>query len=120
MPAGASSSCPCADVTVGGAAALVTAGATGIFSSGNQYTLGDAIFNLVEGDQLPDGGRLIYVGAGTSGRLAVLDASECPPTFGVDPDRVRAIIAGGERALGRLKRREARQNSPSATTRPSA
>ena len=49
--------------------------------------------------RLAAGGRLVYVGAGTSGRLAVLDASECPPTFGVDPGLVRAIIAGGERAL---------------------
>jgi len=45
------------------------------------------------------GGRLIYIGAGTSGRLAVLDASECPPTFGTPPSLVRAIIAGGDRAL---------------------
>lgn len=45
------------------------------------------------------GGRLIYIGAGTSGRLGVLDASECPPTFGVSPDMVVGIIAGGERAL---------------------
>lgn len=45
------------------------------------------------------GGRIIYAGAGTSGRLGVLDASECPPTFGVSPDRVRALIAGGDRAL---------------------
>jgi N-acetylmuramic acid 6-phosphate etherase len=45
------------------------------------------------------GGRLIYVGAGTSGRLAVLDASECPPTFGVSPDLVRALIAGGRKAV---------------------
>jgi N-acetylmuramic acid 6-phosphate etherase len=45
------------------------------------------------------GGRLIYVGAGTSGRLAVLDASECPPTFGTSPDLVQAIIAGGRRAI---------------------
>lgn len=44
-------------------------------------------------------GRLIYIGAGTSGRLGVLDASECPPTFGVTPDMVVGIIAGGERAL---------------------
>ncbi|WP_239116550.1 N-acetylmuramic acid 6-phosphate etherase [Planotetraspora phitsanulokensis] len=47
------------------------------------------------------GGRLLYVGAGTSGRLAVLDASECPPTFGTDPDLVQGIIAGGEPALTR-------------------
>ena len=45
------------------------------------------------------GGRLIYVGAGTSGRLGVLDAAECPPTFGTDPRIVQAIIAGGDRAL---------------------
>ncbi len=45
------------------------------------------------------GGRLIYVGAGTSGRLGVLDASECPPTFGTDPDLVTAIIAGGRDAM---------------------
>lgn len=53
----------------------------------------------VTSEKLAAGGRLVYVGAGTSGRLAVLDASECPPTFGVDPGQVRAIIAGGERAL---------------------
>ena len=41
------------------------------------------------------GGRLFYVGAGTSGRLGVLDASECPPTFGTDPEMVQGIIAGG-------------------------
>jgi N-acetylmuramic acid 6-phosphate etherase len=46
-----------------------------------------------------DGGRLIYVGAGTSGRLAVLDAAECPPTFGTSPKMVQAIIAGGTKAL---------------------
>jgi N-acetylmuramic acid 6-phosphate etherase len=47
------------------------------------------------------GGRLFYVGAGTSGRLGVLDASECPPTFGVRPTLVQGIIAGGRRALVR-------------------
>ena len=47
------------------------------------------------------GGRLVYVGAGTSGRLAVLDASECPPTFGVSPSQVQAVIAGGRRAMTR-------------------
>jgi N-acetylmuramic acid 6-phosphate etherase len=47
------------------------------------------------------GGRLFYVGAGTSGRLGVLDASECPPTFGVSPKLVQGIIAGGRRALVR-------------------
>ncbi|MEW6522998.1 MAG: N-acetylmuramic acid 6-phosphate etherase [Bacillota bacterium] len=45
------------------------------------------------------GGRVFYVGAGTSGRLGVLDASECVPTFGVSPDLVQAIMAGGQRAL---------------------
>lgn len=45
------------------------------------------------------GGRLIYIGAGTSGRMGVLDASECPPTFGTDPDQVFAIIAGGPSAI---------------------
>ena len=46
-----------------------------------------------------NGGRLIYVGAGTSGRLGVLDAAECPPTFGSDPEMVQGLIAGGERAM---------------------
>jgi len=50
-------------------------------------------------DALFRGGRLIYVGAGTSGRLATLDAAECPPTFGVSPKLVQAVIAGGRRAL---------------------
>lgn len=50
---------------------------------------------------LASGGRLIYVGAGTSGRLAALDAAECPPTFGVSPNQVQAIIAGGTAALVR-------------------
>jgi N-acetylmuramic acid 6-phosphate etherase len=45
------------------------------------------------------GGRLIYVGAGSSGRLGVLDASECPPTFGVSPEVVQGVIAGGDEAL---------------------
>ena len=47
------------------------------------------------------GGRLIYVGAGTSGRLGVLDAAEMPPTFGVDPQRIHGVIAGGYQALVR-------------------
>ncbi len=49
--------------------------------------------------RMQQGGRLIYVGAGTSGRLGVLDASECPPTFNTAPDQVVGIIAGGRRAL---------------------
>ena len=47
------------------------------------------------------GGRLIYVGAGSSGRIAALDASECPPTFSTDPKIVQYVIAGGEKALSR-------------------
>lgn len=49
--------------------------------------------------KLKNGGRMFYVGAGTSGRLGVLDASECPPTFGVDPEMVQGHIAGGDLAL---------------------
>ena len=51
--------------------------------------------------QLRDGGRLVYIGAGTSGRLGVLDASECPPTFNSPPGQVVGVIAGGEPALTR-------------------
>jgi N-acetylmuramic acid 6-phosphate etherase len=50
---------------------------------------------------LARGGRLVYVGAGTSGRLGALDAAECPPTFGLAPGRVLALVAGGARALQR-------------------
>ncbi|MDW7681482.1 MAG: N-acetylmuramic acid 6-phosphate etherase [bacterium] len=50
-----------------------------------------------------NGGRLIYIGAGTSGRLGVLDASEIPPTFGADPEMVQGIIAGGYKALTRAQ-----------------
>ena len=49
--------------------------------------------------QFLKGGRLFYFGAGTSGRLGILDASECPPTFSVSPDMVQGIIAGGDRAM---------------------
>lgn len=56
------------------------------------------------------GGRLIYVGAGTSGRLGVLDASEMPPTYGVDPRMVQGVIAGGPEAL--LKAKEGAEDSP--------
>jgi len=52
-------------------------------------------------ERLAQGGRLIYVGSGTSGRIGALDASECPPTFGVSPETVQFVIAGGERALVR-------------------
>ncbi len=54
----------------------------------------------VVADCLRRGGRLIYVGAGTSGRLGALDASEIPPTFNIDPRRIQFIMAGGPRALG--------------------
>ncbi len=61
----------------------------------------DAIARAIDAiaARMRTGGRLIYLGAGTSGRLGVLDASEIPPTFGVSPDRVVAVIAGGERAI---------------------
>ena len=59
---------------------------------------------------LQNGGRLFYLGAGTSGRLGVLDASECPPTFNVPPDLVQGIIAGGEAALARAT--EASEDDP--------
>src|SRR5256712_7652340 len=52
-------------------------------------------------DAFRRGGRLVYVGAGTSGRLGVLDASECPPTFGTPPEMVVGVIAGGYQALGK-------------------
>ena len=61
-------------------------------------------------DRLPRGGRLFYLGAGTSGRLGVLDASECPPTFSVPPTLVQGLIAGGDSAL-RLSS-EAAEDSP--------
>jgi N-acetylmuramic acid 6-phosphate etherase len=61
--------------------------------------IAQAVDGIVE--RLSSGGRLFYVGAGTSGRLGVLDASECPPTFSVSPDLVQGIIAGGDTALRR-------------------
>jgi len=61
------------------------------------------------------GGRLFYIGAGTSGRLGVLDASECPPTFNVPPDMVQGIIAGGESALSRAT--EATEDDPATGVR---
>lgn len=56
-----------------------------------------ALEQIVEKMQL--GGRLFYIGAGTSGRLGILDASECPPTFGVGYDKVIGLIAGGDSAI---------------------
>jgi len=60
-----------------------------------------SIAKLVEAivSKMNQGGRLFYIGAGTSGRLGVLDASECPPTYGVSADMVIGVIAGGDRAL---------------------
>ena len=58
------------------------------------------------------GGRLFYIGAGTSGRLGVLDAAECPPTYNVPPTMVQGIIAGGESALARAT--EATEDDPAA------
>lgn len=54
--------------------------------------------DLIVDTFIKEGGRLIYIGAGTSGRLGILDAAECPPTFGTDPNMIIGIIAGGEKA----------------------
>jgi N-acetylmuramic acid 6-phosphate etherase len=70
----------------------------------------DAIVAAIE-----KGGRLFYIGAGTSGRLGVLDASECPPTFSVPPDLVQGIMAGGEAALSRAT--EATEDDPAMGAR---
>jgi N-acetylmuramic acid 6-phosphate etherase len=70
----------------------------------------DAIVNAFE-----KGGRLFYIGAGTSGRLGVLDAAECPPTFNVPPERVQGIIAGGEVAVSRAT--ETSEDDPSIGAR---
>lgn len=60
-----------------------------------------AIAKLIDAvaSRMRQGGRLIYIGAGTSGRIGTMDASECPPTFGTDPDQVISIVAGGVKAL---------------------
>jgi len=70
----------------------------------------DAVVDIIR-----KGGRLFYIGAGTSGRLGVLDAAECPPTFHVSPDLVQGIIAGGEAALARAT--EANEDDPAAGKR---
>jgi N-acetylmuramic acid 6-phosphate etherase len=72
-----------------------------------------AVDALVEASN--KGGRLFYIGAGTSGRLGVLDAAECPPTFNVQPDKVQGIIAGGEAALA--KATEASEDDPAMGVR---
>jgi len=63
----------------------------------------DQVVRAVEvvANAILNGGRLIYFGAGTSGRLGVLDATECPPTFGVSPDLIQGVMAGGEQAMFR-------------------
>jgi N-acetylmuramic acid 6-phosphate etherase len=71
--------------------------------------IAQAVDGIVEA--IRNGGRLYYIGAGTSGRLGVLDAAECPPTFNVPPDLVQGIIAGGEAALARAT--EATEDDPS-------
>ncbi len=72
-----------------------------------------ALENLVDAasTKVLRGGRLFYLGAGTSGRLAIVDASECPPTYGVSPDTVIALMAGGDAAI----RHSAEQAEDSAT-----
>lgn len=68
------------------------------------YTIDSQIENIAKAVDMiafafDNGGRLFYIGAGTSGRLGVLDAAECPPTFGVSPEQVVGIIAGGDKCL---------------------
>jgi N-acetylmuramic acid 6-phosphate etherase len=70
--------------------------------------ISEAVDRIV--DRVRAGGRLFYMGAGTSGRLGVLDAAECPPTFHVEQDLVQGIIAGGEAALARAT--EASEDDP--------
>src|SRR5262249_36380474 len=70
--------------------------------------LGKALHQLPH--RFQDGARLFYIGAGTSGRLGVLDASECPPTFSVPPTLVQGLIAGGDSAL--RKSSEKSEDSP--------
>lgn len=71
------------------------------------------IASAVDGiaDRLSKGGRLFYVGAGTSGRLGVLDAAECPPTYGTGPELVQGLIAGGDAAMFRAQ--EGAEDDPS-------
>ncbi len=75
--------------------------------------IAEAVDGIVQ--RLNQGGRLFYIGAGTSGRLGVLDASECRPTFNVPDGLVQGIIAGGEPALVRAT--EASEDDPAAGAR---
>src|ERR1700686_4409201 len=72
--------------------------------------IAQAVDRIVE--MIRKGGRLFYIGAGTSGRLGVLDAAKCPPTFQVSPELVQAVIAGGEPAVSRAT--EASEDDPEA------
>lgn len=75
-------------------------------------------------ERMARGGRLVYAGAGTAGRLGVLDASECPPTFGTDPGQVLGVLAGGPSALvsavegAEDSRSWPRRTSPPCRSRP--
>lgn len=84
-----------------GIVALINAEDAGVAQA--VAAVGDAIAALAEqtAARIRRGGRLIYAGAGTSGRLGVLDAAECPPTFSTPPSMVRGLIAGGTDALTR-------------------
>lgn len=75
----------------------------------------DALTSFIEASEgrFNSGGRLIYIGAGTSGRLGVLDAAEAPPTFHVDPERVIGLIAGGDNALRRSS--EGKEDDPTGS-----
>ena len=77
----------------------------------------EAIARAVEvvADRLRGGGRLIYVGAGTSGRLGVLDATECPPTFNTPPRLVQAVMAGGRTSV--FRSREGAEDDADAAVR---
>jgi N-acetylmuramic acid 6-phosphate etherase len=103
--------------------ALPTGDVLGIINQEDQKVAGavaatipqitEAVDRIV--DRIRTGGRLFYIGAGTSGRLGVLDAAECPPTFHVEPNLVQGIIAGGEAALSRAT--EASEDDPEAGRR---
>lgn len=80
---------------------IINAGDASVFAavSGEREPIAKAADMIV--DVFKEGGRLIYVGAGTSGRLGILDAAECPPTYGTDPKMIIGIIAGGKDAVFR-------------------
>jgi N-acetylmuramic acid 6-phosphate etherase len=87
--------------------ALDARAAFDVFQRADEHMVGavgaarDAVCAAIDlvAERLARGGRLLYVGAGTSGRLGVLDAAECPPTFGTEPERVQGVVAGGAEAL---------------------